>query len=340
MRDRDTPLVAVADREGRARDRRVDAERAAGAADERRLAGAEVAGDADDVARARARREPGADRLGLLCRRRRRTIHQERSATRPSSEQAELDGRRLRLGASASCGDRPGGRRGAARPSSSGNRGSRPGARRACGACRERPRDGRSGRAGRAIPPSTTSCSRPCTRVIPSGLPESSLVAKFPSVQIDLRLDQLDLAEEVALARGDLLGLRVAVPGRPALQDVRHEHVVAGEADPGEELAEQLAGGADERDPLLVLVEARRLADEHDVRGRRARAEDRLGAGRPRAGSACSPRRRRRAPRAQGARSARQWPPQPQLPPQQPPAGEGPPKLGCLLVPWAAKTEN
>ena len=47
--------------------------------------------------------------------------------------------------------------------------------------------------------------------MIPSGLPERSFVAKLPSVAIDLRPDQLDLAEEVALAGVDLLGLRIAV---------------------------------------------------------------------------------------------------------------------------------
>ena len=62
MSDRHGRLVAVADREGRARDRALDAERAAGAADERRLAGAELARDRDDVAGAepRASRAPSA----------------------------------------------------------------------------------------------------------------------------------------------------------------------------------------------------------------------------------------------------------------------------------------
>ena len=92
---------------------------------------------------------------------------------------------------------------------------------------------------------------------------------------------------------------------------------------PFEQLAEQLAGGADERDALLVLVEARRLADEHQVGGRRARAEDDLRAGRRRAGSACSRRRRRRsAASVSVVGQARQWP-QPQLPPQQPPPDAG-----------------
>ncbi len=92
----------------------------------------------------------------------------------------------------------------------------------------------------------------------------------------DRRLDQLDLLEEVALAGLDLVGLRVAVPGRPALQDVRYVHVGTGHPDLREQLLEQLARLADERQPLPVLVEARRLADEHQVGVRIAGAEHHL----------------------------------------------------------------
>ena len=92
----------------------------------------------------------------------------------------------------------------------------------------------------------------------------------------DLRLDQLDLLPEMALARLDLVRLRVAVPGRAALQDVRYVDVLAPKADSGEQLLQQLPGLADERHALLVLVEARRLADEHQVGVRMARAEDDL----------------------------------------------------------------
>ncbi len=114
--------------------------------------------------------------------------------------------------------------------------------------------------------------------MIPVGLPESSFVAKLPSVADELRLDQLDLAEEVALAGLDLVGHRVAVPGRPALDHVRDVHVLAGHADPAQELVEELARLADERVALLVLVEAGRLADEHQLGVRVPDAEDDLGA--------------------------------------------------------------
>ena len=91
-----------------------------------------------------------------------------------------------------------------------------------------------------------------------------------------LRLDQLDLAEEVRLARLDLVLLRVAVAGRTALEDVRDVDVLPPQLDAREQPVEQLPRLADEGDALLVLVEARRFADEHQVRARIAGAEDDL----------------------------------------------------------------
>ncbi len=90
------------------------------------------------------------------------------------------------------------------------------------------------------------------------------------------RRDQLDLAHEVARAVLDLGRQRVAVAGRPAFQDVRDEDVRAREPHSGEQLVEQPARRADERDAALVLLRARRLADEHQVGVRVARAEDDL----------------------------------------------------------------
>ena len=60
-------------------------------------------------------------------------------------------------------------------------------------------------------------------------------------------------------------GFGVAVVGRTALDDVRDEHVLAPPADRSEQAHEQVAGAADERAALAVLVEARALADEHDL---------------------------------------------------------------------------
>src|SRR5581483_5506508 len=61
-------LVAVADRERRARDGDGDAERSACTAHERRLPGAELTGDGDDVTAVEAGGEAAGERCGLLRR--------------------------------------------------------------------------------------------------------------------------------------------------------------------------------------------------------------------------------------------------------------------------------
>ena len=71
----------------------------------------------------------------------------------------------------------------------------------------------------------------------------------------ELRLNQLDLTEEMGLARGDLLGLRVTIIWRPAFQDVRDVDVRALQADATEQVFQQLAGLADEYDIPLVSWE-------------------------------------------------------------------------------------
>src|SRR5215217_1827203 len=92
------------------------------------------------------------------------------------------------------------------------------------------------------------------------------------------RLDQLDLPVQVRLAGVDLVELRVAVAGRAALEDVGDEHVGPLEPDLAEQLVEQLAGPADEREPLEVLLLAGGFADEHQVGVGVARPEHHPGA--------------------------------------------------------------
>ena len=58
----------------------------------------------------------------------------------------------------------------------------------------------------------------------------------------------------------------MTVVGRAAFEDICDKAVVSHEADLGEELVEQLPRPPDERLSLLILVEAGRLADEHQVR--------------------------------------------------------------------------
>ena len=71
----------------------------------------------------------------------------------------------------------------------------------------------------------------------------------------------------------DFVRLGIAIARRAALDDVGDVHVLARQADRLDDLGQQLAGAADERLALLVLVRARRLADEHQVGVRVADAE-------------------------------------------------------------------
>ena len=72
---------------------------------------------------------------------------------------------------------------------------------------------------------------------------------------------------------------------------------------PAEQLVEELAGLADERHALLILVETRRFADEHQVGVRAAGAEHDLRSTLERAHSGCSSRCPQRALEARAARS-------------------------------------
>ena len=96
---------------------------------------------------------------------------------------------------------------------------------------------------------------------------------EVPERRDDARLDQLDLPPEMALAGFDLVGQWIAVSRRAAFENVDDIDVVTRKPDVGEQLVEQLACRADERDALLVLVEAGSLADEHQIGVRVARAE-------------------------------------------------------------------
>ena len=169
----------------------------------------------------------------------------------------------------------------------------------------------------------------------PGRLAREQLGREVAERRHDLRLDQLDLAEEVALAGLDLVRSRVAVARRPALEHVGDVDVTALEPDPGEQLVEQLAGLADERVALLVLVEAGRLADEHQVGLRVADAEDDLRAAlREAAARAARDLARERlelGQRLAQCRSHRN---------RRSSHRRDPPKLGCSAVPCVAKTEN
>ena len=88
-----------------------------------------------------------------------------------------------------------------------------------------------------------------------------------------VRVHQFDLALDERQADLRLLRRRRAVAGRPPRNDVGDVGLAAVEPDRGDHPVEQLAGAADKRQALDVLVAARRLADEHDARLRIAVGE-------------------------------------------------------------------
>src|SRR6478672_1881087 len=270
VRDRHGRRVAVADRVRRARDRLPDAERAAGAAHERRLARAKVAGDRDDVARPEPGGEAGAELLGL---RRGCGLGHHPSRVFGLLEEAQLDGFRLRPR-----GDEldHGRRRGRDRTEQ---------LRQAAEVRLQHLEHPRRVERGRGMEERIEEHARAAEHDLlldavhardPERLAREELRGEVAERRDHLRLDQLDLAPEVRLTGLDLVRLRVAVSRRAAFEHVHHEHLVARHPDPGQQLAEQLPGSTDERHALLVLVEARRLADEHQIGGRRTRAEDHL----------------------------------------------------------------
>ena len=86
------------------------------------------------------------------------------------------------------------------------------------------------------------------------------------------------LLEQVGAAGLDLERLGVAIARRPALQHVGDENVLPREADAFQQLVEELARAADERQALAVLFGSRRLADEHHIGVSVPGAEHRLAA--------------------------------------------------------------
>ncbi len=98
---------------------------------------------------------------------------------------------------------------------------------------------------------------------------------------------QFDLPLQVLAAVGRLLGQRIAVFWRAALDDVADVDVLAAHLHAlGDDVVELLPGPADEGHSLKVLVLARRLADEHQIGLGRTIGKNRVGAGRGQFGTA------------------------------------------------------
>ena len=130
----------------------------------------------------------------------------------------------------------------------------------------------------RGVPPQEE--TRP--RILPTRavVPVSDWPAKPPTARIARGRTAAIWPSEKRRARGDLVGLRVAVPRRPALDDVADvDGLLPREVDRLEQEVEEPSGTAHERQSRPVLVRAGRLPDHHHLRLRVAVREDHLAAG-------------------------------------------------------------
>ena len=112
-------------------------------------------------------------------------------------------------------------------------------------------------------------------------------VRRGPEQQHRVRPHQLHLAAQVGDAGRDLVGVRHAVAGGAALDDVRDQQVpLRVEADRAEQFVEHAPRAADKGPSREVLLLAGSLADGHDPRGRVAAVDDDV---RPRGGEGAAP---------------------------------------------------
>src|SRR6266498_4591131 len=95
-----------------------------------------------------------------------------------------------------------------------------------------------------------------------------------PHREDHLRLEEVDLAEQIGHARRDLVVLRRAILARAALDHVADEHLLALELDGAEDLGQQLPRLAHERPPRFVLRPPGPLPDHDEPRVRRPRSEE------------------------------------------------------------------
>ena len=190
----------------------------------------------DDVARAQQACERAAERLGLGRRLRGALDHALRRGRaeprRPACARPRR-GRDSARRAGSSGADRAASRRdrrtGAGRAGPGAAR-SRPRAPSASTACRARRPGGRAGRAGRVVERERHLVLLAVHARDPERAAGEELRGEVPERRDDARPDELDLAEEVRLARGDLGLERVAILRRPALEHVREVDVLAARA--------------------------------------------------------------------------------------------------------------
>ncbi len=90
--------------------------------------------------------------------------------------------------------------------------------------------------------------------------------------------DSLDLFLQEGQAGGDLIGLRVPVPRRPALQNIGDVDLSPAQPQFAEQVVEELARRAHKGDPLRIFLRPRGLTHEHQPGVAGALAEDQVGA--------------------------------------------------------------
>src|SRR5262249_38853050 len=103
---------------------------------------------------------------------------------------------------------------------------------------------------------------------------EEGLRGELAEGHDDRRANRVQLCLEERLAGLDLVRLGIAVPRRPALHHVADVDLVARVAHRGDHLGEELAGGPDEGNALVVLLGSGALSHEDQARLRIADAED------------------------------------------------------------------
>ena len=94
---------------------------------------------------------------------------------------------------------------------------------------------------------------------------EVALHRKAPEGDNQPGVNQRDLLVEVGPAGLDLWWLGIAVPWRPAFDDIGDIHILPFEVDLGQEFVQIVARRADKGYALAVFVKAGTFADEHDI---------------------------------------------------------------------------
>ena len=162
-------------------------------------------------------------------------------------------------------------------------------------ACAAPPPGGSSGKTNTVRPPRRVHLRTAVNPGDPGRLPVSSFVAKLPRVAITCgsisSIWRSRYGQQASISSG--CGSRL--PGGRHLSDVGDEDVLALQPDLRQQLVEQLAGAADERQALAVLLGARAPRRRTSGRRRRCRRRRRPWSGLRAAGTGCTSRRRRRA---------------------------------------------